>query len=116
MLALGRLILSHLSATGEPKQEFAARAGISPQQLSAWIKPETEKLREYPEPKTMKGLATALGIKRRDLMAVISEDVDFDLEEVVVDPALTLLIAAAGPLSEKHKARLIQIAKDYGED
>ena len=115
MLALGRLILSHLSASGEPKQDFAARAGISPQQLSAWIRPETESLREYPEPKTMKGLAEALGVTRHELIAVISEDVGYLLEDIQVDPTLALLIAAAGPLSDKHKARLIQIAKDYGE-
>ena len=116
MLALGRLITRHLGASGELKQEFAKRAGVSPQQLSAWIKDDAEKLREFPDPKTLKGLSTALGIQRRELLEIVSEDVDYDLEETVVDPTLTLLIAATRPLSDRRKERLVQIAKDLAED
>lgn len=115
MLALGRLILQHIDATGEAKKDFATRAGVSPQQLSGWIRPDAE-LKAYPEPQTMKGLAKALGVTQRELLAVVSDDVGYAVEEEEVDAATTLLIASVRPLSDKRKQRLIQIAKDFGDD
>lgn len=115
MLAIGRLILQHINATGEGKADFAKRAGIAPQQLSTWINPDT-KLHEYPKPATLRGLAAALGLSHREVLDIISTDVGMHLDDVDLDPGTTLLIASARPLSDKRKARLIQIARDLADD
>lgn len=114
MLALGKLILRHLSATGEDKQDFAKAAGVTPQQLSTWISPKA-KIKGFPSVDTLRGLERALGISRQELLAVIGEDLDYSLTEVEMDPDETLLVAAVRPLTPKQKQFLTRLAKDFPE-
>lgn len=109
MSRLGDLIQSYLDAhPGLAKQDFAKRASLTPQSLAGWLNGSTV-MKEYPEVRTIRGLADAMGLNYNDVLEAITADLGQPIEREDLSPDVAVTVASLKQLPPQRVKTVAQI-------
>lgn len=116
MSRLGDLITTYLDAhPGLAKQEFAKRAGITPQSLSGWLNGSTV-MKQYPETQHMRGLAEAMGLDYVVVLDAITLDLGLPLTREQVRPDVAVTVASLNQLPPQRVKTVAQLIASMMDD